>query len=186
MVSLKKVMFRLFRIITGKKGIYGKIGLKNKFTRSVYVSEDACIGNYNYFGPFSMINNASIGNYCSIGPGVKIGQGDHSKDFITTYQSISKKLIDHSLNSTKSVLGSDVWVGANAVILQNVNIGNGAIIGANSVVTKDIPDYAIAVGVPAKIIKYRFSDEKIKLINKSKWYDYEMDLAIEIIKSLNT
>lgn len=181
---IKKAAHRLFRILLLKKGVYGRIGKRNKFTKGVFISEGAIVGSNNYLGPYSMVNNAIIGNYCSIGPGVKIGQGDHSKDYITTYQDISKELIGHSLNSSPSKIGNDVWCGANVVILQGVKVGDGAVIGANAVVTHDVPDYAIAVGIPAKVIKYRFDDEKIKSIKESNWYDYEIDEAKVVIKSL--
>ena len=181
---LKKALFRMFRIITGKKGVYGEIGHNNRFTRGVFVVEDAKIGNYNYFGPYSMINNATIGNYCSIAPNVKIGQGIHSMNYVTTYQKLSSELIGHSLNKEPAIIGSDVWCGANVVIMQGVKIGDGAIIGANAVVTHDIPDYAIAVGLPAKVIKYRFSEELIEIIKNSKWFNNDLDEARQIIKSL--
>lgn len=184
MSKIKKVTFRLIRILMGKWGIYGVVGKGNKYARGSALYEDGTIGNYNYIGPFSMINNAIIGNYCSIGPGVKIGQGNHSKDYITTYQRISGDLIGHSLNTSPAIVGNDVWCGANVVILQGVKVGDGAVIGANAVVTHDIPDYAIAIGVPAKVINYRFSPDKIEIINKSKWYDYNIDGAKKIIKTL--
>ena len=184
MKLIKKALFRLYRIFSGKAGVYGKIGKSNKFTKGIFISESAEIGNHNYFGPYSMMNNAIIGNYCSIAPGVKIGQGNHSKDYITSYQKISGDLINHSLNSTPSILGNDVWCGANVVIMQGVRIGDGAIIGANAVVTKDIPDYAIAVGIPAKVINYRFPPEKIKIIKDSKWFDKDINRAKSIIKEL--
>lgn len=184
MKLLSKAIFRIIRILTGKLGVYGKIGEGNKFTKCVFVSEEATIGNNNYIGPYSMLNNAIIGNYCSIGPGVKIGQGNHSKEYITTYQKISGELAGHSLSTSPAVIGSDVWCGANVVILQGVRIGDGAVIGANAVVSHDIPDYSIAVGIPAKVIKYRFSQEIIEVIKNSKWFDYDLDKAKKVIKSL--
>ena len=69
------------------------------------------------------------------------------------------------------LIGSDVWIGANAVILRGVTVGNGAVIAAGAVVNKDVPSYAIVGGVPAKIIKFRFNDEIIKKLKESKWYD---------------
>lgn len=184
MKLIKKIVFRLLRIIIGRKGIYGNLGKRNRFTKGVFIEEGAIIGNYNYFGPYTMINNAIIKNYCSIGPSVKIGQGNHSKDYITTYQKISAKLINHSLNKEPSIIGNDVWCGANVVIMQGVSIGDGAIIGANSVVTNDIPDYAIVVGIPAKVIKYRFTQEIINIIKNTKWFDYDINKAEDIIKDL--
>lgn len=181
---IKKALLRVLRILNGKKGIYGKFGKGNKFTRGIFMEEASTIGNYNYFGPRTMINYAIIGNYCSIGPSVKIGQGDHSKDYITTYQLISSRLIGHSLKTSPALIGNDVWCGANAVIMQGVKIGNGAIIGANAVVTSNIPDYAVAVGVPAKVIKYRFDSSVIRVIKESNWYNYDIEKAKEQISKL--
>ena len=72
----------------------------------------------------------------------------------------------------KVEIGHDVWIGTNVTILPSVKIGNGAIIAAGAVVTKDIPDYAIVGGVPAKVLKYRFSDDEIKRLNQSKWWEW--------------
>lgn len=177
--KVKKIVFRMFRILTLKKGIYCDInGRGNKFTNSVFIEEGAKIGKQNYFGPYTMINNAIIGNYCSFAPNVKIGQGKHSIDNVTTYQTISSQVIGHRLNTKPSILGSDIWCGANVVIMQDIKIGNGAVIGANSVVTKDVPDYAIVAGSPAKILRYRHSKETIDLLLKSKWYDLDLEQAI--------
>ncbi|WP_053074966.1 CatB-related O-acetyltransferase [Ornithinibacillus californiensis] len=181
---IKKIAHRLFRILTFKKGVYGSIGKRNKFTKGVFITEGAIVGSNNYIGPYSMINNAVIGNYCSLGPNVKLGQGDHSLEFITTYQKISGELIGHSLNSSPSKIGNDVWCGANVVVLQGVNIGDGAVIGANAVVTKDIPDYAIAVGIPARVIKYRFPKEKIEIIKNSNWFHNDIEQAKKMIQNL--
>ena len=79
---------------------------------------------------------------------------------------------------------NDVWIGVDSVILRGVTIGNGVIIGANSVVNKDIPDFAIAVGSPAKVIKYRFKKNKINKILKSKWWESDIDYARKLMKDL--
>jgi|SRR5699024_7047105 len=181
---LNKILIRVKRIIIFKKGIYGKIGRKNKFTKGVFLSGGGSVGNYNYIGPYCMINNAVIGNYCSLGPNVKLGQAEHSKDFWTTSQIISKRMINHSLNKSKTVIGNDVWLAANVVVLQGVKIGDGAIVGANAVVTKNLPPYSIAVGVPAKVIKYRFDIDEIQKIEKSNWYNYDLKKAIITLNHL--
>jgi virginiamycin A acetyltransferase len=180
----KTSLFKVFRLITLRRKVFGKIGKNNKFTQGVYINNMAIVGNYNYFGPYSMVNNAVIGNYCSIAPGVKIGQGEHSIDFITTYNNISSKLINFSLNQNSAKIGNDVWIGANAIIKQGVKIGDGAVIGAGAVVTKDIPDYAIAIGVPVKVIRYRFEEKTIKEIKKTQWWNYDIKKAMNIIDSL--
>ena len=89
---------------------------------------------------------------------------------------LSSELINYSLNKEKTIIGNDVWLGANVVVLQGVKIGNGAIIGANSVVTKDVPDYAIAVGIPSKVAKFRFSNEVITQINESNWFNQDLKM----------
>ena len=86
-----------------------------------------------------------------------------------------------SFDTQKPVfIGNDVWIGLNVVVMDGVSIGDGAVIGAGAVVTKDIPPYAIAVGVPAKVIKYRFSEDIIHRLLKTRWYDQ----PDEVIKKL--
>lgn len=184
MQLITKILLRVKRIILLKKGIYGEIGKKNKFTKGVFLSGGGSVGNYNYIGPYCMINNAEIGNYCSLGPNVKLGQAEHSKEFWTTSQIISKKMINHSLNKSRTIIGNDVWLAANVVVLQGVKIGDGVVVGANAVVTNDLPPYSIAVGVPAKVIKYRFDKEKIGKLQMSNWYQSELDKAIKLLEEI--
>ena len=181
---IKKAFRRIFRIITFRKGIYGTVGHNNVFKNNVYIHEMSDIGSYNYFGNGTMLANASVGNYCSIAPGVKIGQAEHSVSYITTYNKISEKNIGYNMFLKKTVIGNDVWIGGNAVILQGVTVGNGAVIGAGAVVTKNVPNYAIAVGIPAKVIKYRFTEEKIQKLLESKWYEHDFKNALLLVKEL--
>ena len=184
MTKIKRIFIRIYRLIVYRRRIYGKLGSHNKFASQVSMTSEAVIGNYNYFGERAMVGNAVIGNYCSIAPDVKIGQSQHSLKYITTYNNISKHNIGFKLTTIPAVIHNDVWIGANAVIMQGITIGNGAVIGANAVVTKDVPDYGIVVGVPAKFIKYRFSQEQINIINDSKWWNYDLDDARKIVKEL--
>ncbi len=169
-----------------RRNIKGIIGKNNKFRPGVIITSAAEIGNNNYFGDRASVSNAKIGNYCSIAPDAKIGLAEHSINYITTCQAISKNNIGHSLLNNKAIIENDVWIGANAVIKQGVIIKNGAVIGANAVVTHDIPEYAIAVGVPAKVIKYRIPKRSQELIAKTKWWDYPVDKATEIVKNCET
>lgn len=77
---------------------------------------------------------------------------------------------DYFTEMKSVVLGNDVWVGANALILGGVTVGHGAVIAAGAVVTKDVPDYSVVGGVPAKVIKYRFTAEEIALLLKLQWW----------------
>ena len=170
---IKRILFRIVRCLVGKKGIYGKIGKANHFSKGVIVYEKAEIGTNNYFSPYTLVNNAHIGNYCSIGPNCMIGLGEHDLCAISTYPRMANgnggmKLFDEK---SPTVICNDVWLGAGVVVKQGVKISNGAVIGANSVVTHDIPPYAIAVGVPARVIRYRFDEDVINALDSSRWYE---------------
>ena len=88
------------------------------------------------------------------------------------------------LQTNSNIIGNDVWIGYNALIIEGVKIGNGAVIGAGAVVTKDIPDFAVAVGTPAKVIKFRFGENEIKKINKSNWWSFNLKQSAEILGDL--
>ncbi|CAQ89626.1 TPA: CatB-related O-acetyltransferase [Escherichia coli] len=155
--------------ITGKSSIY-----------------DSHIGKYSYVAGAS-IGNATVGKFCSIAKGAKIGGlGAHPTTFISSHPIFysTKKQCgvtftskDYFLENADTILGNDVWVGTNAIIMDGVTIGDGAIIGAGAIVTKDVPPYAIVVGVPAIIKRYRFPTEQIEILKKIKWWDWpEQDL----------
>nr|WP_317631517.1 CatB-related O-acetyltransferase [uncultured Flavobacterium sp.] len=117
--------------------------------------------------------NVTIGKYCQIGADVAMHASDHPISYMTTY--INKNLFNGELNKHKIdnsiIVGNDVWVGHSVIIVGNVTVGNGAILAAGAVVTKDVPPYAIVAGVPAKVLKYRFSDTIINEIQDLKWWD---------------
>lgn len=138
------------------------------------------IGDYTYIGGNNKIQNAIIGKFCSIGPEIRIGLGIHPTDLKSTYPGFYTnseyyrvdKLYNFDREEYKQVIiGNDVWIGTRATILDGVRIGDGAIIAAGAVVTKDVPPYAIVGGVPAKLIKYRFTDEKIKELLNERWWE---------------
>jgi len=157
---------------------------------------NSTFGNFVYVGQRTIINNASIGNYCSIAPDVKIGLGIHSINLISTFPafySMRKQCQitfvsegdDLIQESGKITIGNDVWIGANAIILDNVTIGNGAIIAAGAIVNKDVPPYSIVAGVPARFIKSRFSEEEINILLKSKWWLKDISWIKENYKLFN-
>ncbi|WP_347052916.1 CatB-related O-acetyltransferase [Flavobacterium olei] len=143
------------------------------------------IGNKSYVSFNSIIYHTSIGSYCSIGPNVVIGYGDHPIDLISTSphiylnkelyteEEIKSFLVPHF---KKVIIEHDVWIGANVYIKNGVNIGTGAIIGAGAVVLKDVDNYEVVAGVPARIIKKRFEDEIITLLLKTKWWTLETSI----------
>lgn len=155
------------------------------------MSGDIEIGRYTTFnGPESditaRIHKVSIGNFCSIARNCTIQEFNHITDRCTTYY-INRNLLDASRRQEyiwsgseaediesrgPVILGNDVWIGTQSIILSGVSIGNGAVISANSTVTKDIPPYAIAAGSPAKIIRFRFTDEIIEHLEQLEWWNW--------------
>ena len=128
--------------------------------------------------------HALIGNYCAIAHGVVMNLAmDHAFHGVSGYPfgSILGDLTTRdtqsitAINRYQLIVGHDVWIGANAHIVKAVKIGNGAIIGADAVVTKDVPPYAIVGGNPARIIRYRFSPEIIERLDKIKWWYWPQD-----------
>ena len=154
----------------------------SKFTNSK-------LDDYSYIGLFAFVNNTSIGKYCSTSMNFKSGLGMHPTKYLSSSPLFySKKYAlkesfgfkkNESFKEYKDIfIGNDVWIGADVLVMDGVKIGNGAIIGSKAVVVKDVPDYAIAVGVPAKIIKYRFSDEVIVSLNELKWWKWSKEKII--------
>ncbi|EKT59812.1 MULTISPECIES: CatB-related O-acetyltransferase [Providencia] len=140
------------------------------------------VGRHSYFSnTFSAY--ASFGNFCSIGPNTIVGGlGKHPTDqisthpiFFSTRKQSGRSFVEenHFTEFAQTIIGNDVWIGANAIVLDGVKIGNGVIIAAGAVVTKDIPDYAIVAGIPAKIIKFRYSENLINKLNNIKWWELD-------------
>ena len=137
------------------------------------------VGRYSYMGKNNSVSNVEIGAFCSIASYCAIGGGAHSLDTVSTSpvfqkgRNILKKNfanIDSKLNK-KVVIENDVWIGENVFINDGIIIGNGAVVGAHSVVTHDVPPYAIVAGAPARIVRFRFSEDEIKRLCESKWWD---------------
>lgn len=170
-------MGKLLRLARYRQPIFGQLGVGNRFAKDAYISERAHVGNWNYFGSYSMILNAKIGNYCSIAPGVMIGPADHSLDYLTTYNTLSSELVGHEMFGAPAVVGSDVWLASNVVVKQGVVIGNGVVVGANSFVNRDVPDYAIVGGTPARVIRQRFDDKTVSFLEESRWWEADMSGA---------
>lgn len=152
---------------------------------------DSTIGRGSYVGRNAAISMTDIGRFCSIGPNLVCGWGIHplhgistSPCFYSTHKSARKTYspVDKVEERKKITIGNDVFIGMNVSILDGVTIGNGAVIGAGAVVNRDIPPYAIAVGVPARVVKYRFSPEVITKLEEIKWWDWDDNKLQEVEK----
>lgn len=183
MNRIRKAIHRFLRVITLKKGVYCKYGVSCQFKEGVFADEDTVIGSYNYFGRFTTITKANIGSYCSIAPFVTIGPGEHVVDGVSTSERINALLEKHRpLNDGFVNIGNDVWIGVNAVILRNITVGDGAIIAAGAVVTKDVPPYAIVGGIPAHLIRYRRNGDRIDELKELHWWNSSPENAKRILK----
>lgn len=148
------------------------------------------IGKYTYGKPkiFDWENGKGqleIGSFCSIALGVKIIIGGaHRMDWVCSYPFPAFfSHVDQTKNYAPSKggtkIGNDVWIGMDALILAGISVGDGAVIGAGSVVTKDVPPYAIVGGNPAKIIRYRFDKETIEALLKIRWWEWDIEEIIQ-------
>ncbi len=142
------------------------------------------IGSYTYISDNSKIDFVEIGKFCSIGPNFMAGWGIHPINGISTHPMFYSTQLQNGMTLSpnnkvnereKIEIGNDVFIGMNVTVLDGVKIGNGAVIGACSVVSKNIPAYAIAVGNPIKIIGYRFSEIEIEKLLDICWWDFKTD-----------
>ena len=164
--------------------------LQNKLLQS---SEHATVGRFTYGNPlfmrFRSSEPAQIGSFCSIADGVTfIMGGNHFQERDTTYPLNlifeNDDLPWHEESKGPIRVGNDVWIGFGTTILSGVTIGDGAIIGAKSVVVKDVPPYALVCGNPAKLIRYRFTEDRIRELLTLKWWDMDLTDIQEIAPAL--
>ncbi len=150
------------------------------------------IGRHTYINRYVTLgtNLCKIGRFCSIGSYSNIGAGPHPLDLLSTspstYKSgrgICSQTYFDEISAGHTVIGNDVWIGSGAVILAGVKVADGAVVGANSVVTKDIEPYSIVAGSPAKHIKYRFQEPRIKKLLSDKWWLLDDDSLKEYISN---
>lgn len=146
------------------------------------------IGAYSYFGEGTLLGSGTVGRFCSLAPNVTIGLGEHPVEHVSTHPIFFGQSLGYQIPSgigterdysqkryTAPVIGNDVWVGANVVICRGVTVGDGAVLAAGAVVTKDVPPYAIVGGVPAKVLRYRFSEEIIARLMRVRWWNYSLE-----------
>lgn len=153
------------------------------------------IGAFSYVVQGAMLENSIIGRHCSIATGVRVMSEGHPIDRVTTstltygnnindifLKDFGKSPIqDRNIKaSPKTIIGNDVWIGEYSTLKRGITIGDGAIIAANSLVTKSIPPYAIAGGNPAKVIKYRFDENIRDELISSKWWNFSPDSLCQL------
>jgi acetyltransferase-like isoleucine patch superfamily enzyme/SAM-dependent methyltransferase len=156
------------------------------------------VGEYTYAdGPVNFIlsnpeDKIEIGRFCSIGSNISIlGGGEHYLNRVTTFPlrflSTFNDSVFHNVDArTKGVtrIGNDVWIGRGVTVLSGVTIGNGAVVGAESVVTQNVPDYAIVAGNPAQVIRYRFSQDTIEYLLEFQWWNWDIEKVLEHVELL--
>ena len=159
-------------------GKFCEVGARTKVAESSF-------GDYAYVVNDSDIIYTTVGKFCSIAAHTRINPGNHPLERVAlshfTYRSSSYGLGQDDpeffdwRRSFRCVMGNDVWIGHGAVVLPGVKLGHGAAVGAGAVVSRDVPPFAIVVGTPAKILRYRFAPEIIAALERIAWWDWTHD-----------
>jgi acetyltransferase-like isoleucine patch superfamily enzyme len=135
------------------------------------------------------MSNVTIGKYCSIGKNLVIDAGfQHRTGWVSTYPFFNRFGVGQPNAFSKGDvnIGNDVWIGRNVTIMSGVTIGDGAVIGAGSIVTSDVGTYCVYAGVPAKVIKLRFTPFQISQLISIKWWDWPHEKVLNEVEGLTS
>lgn len=161
------------------------------------------VSSFSYMGDYCELPQVEIGKFCSIAAHVTLAAGNHPMSYVSTspytYSTIRNSFAKKQLFTQEFFytdedhkylckIGNDVWIGTGATLVSGskaLNIGDGAVIAAGAVVTKDVPPYAVVAGCPAKILRYRFSDEMISEMEREKWWDKSEDWIKESVEAFS-
>lgn len=161
------------------------------------------VSSFSYMGDYCELPQVEIGKFCSIAAHVTLAAGNHPMSYVSTspytYSTIRNSFAKKQLFTQEFFytdedhkylckIGNDVWIGTRVTLVcgsKALNIGDGAVIAAGAVVTKDVPPYAVVAGCPAKILRYRFSDEMISEMEREKWWDKSEDWIKESVEAFS-
>ena len=156
-------------------GAWCEVGARSRVAESHF-------GDYSYVANDSDIACTTLGRFCSIAAQVRLNPGNHPLDRVAlnhfTYRSSAYGMGDDDAavfdwrRGHRVVLGNDVWIGHGVVVLPDVTIGNGAAIGAGAVVSRDVPPFAVVVGVPARLVRFRFAPDIVEALERIAWWDW--------------
>lgn len=174
--SFKKFFYKRVSLfaIWDSESIFTKYSEIRRFVKL----KNSRVGKYSRINPNCKLSNTTVGNFTAIGRDSSSGLGQHPLNYVSSQNIFYKR---NNLNnkwvnkinfpSRQITIGNDVWIGVESLIMDGVSIGDGAVVGARAVVTKDVPPYSIVVGQPAKVLKYRFSPEVIERLLEIKWWN---------------
>ena len=190
------IWYKVIKKIQGKAVRNSKIDKSSKIEAGSIVI-GTTMSKYSFCGYDCKLFDCNIGSFCSIADGVVIGGAAHPLTWVSTSpvfyrgrDSVKKKFSEFPREEKKiTEIGNDVWIGERALIKAGVHIGNGAIIGMGSIVTHDVLPYEIVGGNPARHIRFRFPEDTIAKLEKTKWYDWSEDKLAEkssLIRDVNS
>lgn len=167
--------------ISNNCSISNSIIRENAFVYQSSSLHEVEVGRFSYVGRNSILAQTTIGRFCSLGPELLCGPGEHPTDYVSssplffsTRKQCGVSFSDKNYFEEKKAvtIGHDVWISARVLIRDGMNIGHGAIIGAGAIVLADVPSYGIVGGVPAKLIRFRFSEDIIEKLLEIKWWEW--------------